>query len=163
MNEIYLSIGTNLGNKEKNLEKAIELISHNVGEVIKQSSVYITEPWGKHEQPVFYNMVLKVSSILSVREILNLVLNIENERGRVRKEKYGSRMIDIDILFYNDEIITSPDLCVPHPFLQDRNFVLVPLNEIAPQKVHPVYHKTVELLFKQSKDKLRVEKLMYLQ
>ena len=140
---VYLLLGSNLGNRKEILEKAIELIAQKVGIIISQSKDYETKPWGVTDQPDFLNLAIAVYTNQSPWEILERTQSIENQLGRVRKEKWGARLIDIDILFYGDEIINEPDLKVPHPLMQERDFALTPLAEIAPNFVHPVLKKTV--------------------
>ena len=130
MNGIYIGLGTNLGDRNSNLNKAIELISLQIGSVLKESTVHETKPWGKTDQPNFLNMVIKIETKLTPQQLLEKCLSIENEIGRVREEKWGPRLIDIDILYYNNEIINEENLIIPHPFIQEREFVLKPLNEI---------------------------------
>lgn len=144
--DIFLLLGTNLGDRKKNLEQALEAIGVEVGPILKQSSVYQTEAWGKTDQPEFYNQAVKVETLLDPHELLRVVLAIEEKMGRRRFEKWGERVIDIDILFYGDMIIETEDLVVPHRELVNRRFVLVPLGEIAGGFVHPVLDKTIREL-----------------
>jgi len=140
---VYLGLGSNLGNRQDNLDKALELLSYRlkVGQV---SSIYETEPLGNIEQPRFLNSVCQVNTRLAPAELLALVKGIENKLGRVFGEPNTPRPIDIDILFYGDQVIETPELVIPHPKLAERAFVLVPLAEIAPDLVHPVSGKTVK-------------------
>ena len=155
--EIYLSLGSNQGNRKQNLTKAIDLLSEVFGPVEKISSIYETEAWGKKDQASFLNMVACFSTRNSPKEVLEAVLEIENKLGRVRKEKWGERNIDIDILFYNDLIYNDLDLKIPHPELEKRRFVLEPLKEIAPEFVHPVIKISVQHLSKVCRDTSKVE------
>jgi 2-amino-4-hydroxy-6-hydroxymethyldihydropteridine diphosphokinase len=149
MNIVYLSLGSNIGNRLKYLNDALELIEEKIGKIQNISSIYETEPWGKTDQPNFLNMTACIHSMLLPEVVLKSILEIEQLLGRIRIEKWRERIIDIDILFYNDEIINLPELIVPHPNMQDRQFVLVPLNEIAPSFYHPVLQCTInELLLK---------------
>jgi len=146
MSIAYLGLGTNLGNRKENLSKAIEAISLKMS-ISKQSSLYETTAWGYTEQPDFLNQVIQVETNLSPLRLLNFLKKTEVELGRVENFRYGPRLIDIDILFYDDLVITTSRLQIPHPMLPERAFVLVPLNEIAPGYIHPVLKKTVaELL-----------------
>ena len=140
---VYLLLGSNLGNRKEILEKAIELIAQKVGIIISQSKDYETKPWGVTDQPDFLNLAIAVYTNQSAWEVLERTQSIENQLGRVRKEKWAARLIDIDILFYGDEIINESDLKVPHPLMQERDFALTPLAEIAPNFVHPILGKTV--------------------
>ena len=140
---VYLLLGSNLGNSREILNNAIELIGHKVGVIVSQSSNYETKPWGVTDQPDFLNSALLVHTKLKPLEILEQTQFIENQLGRIRREKWGARLIDIDIIFYENEIIDEPNLKVPHPLMQQRDFVLTPLAEIVPNFVHPVLGKTV--------------------
>lgn len=159
MNVVFLGLGTNLGNRQKNLNDAVAEIREQIGKVVTISSVYETEPWGFKSESQFLNIVIKVETLLNPSAVLEAILRIELFLGRVRGEnQYSSRIIDIDILFYEDQVIDSSDLKVPHPKLQERKFVLVPLCEIEPEMVHPVLKKTMVLLFKECEDKSEVRK-----
>ncbi|MCK5815271.1 MAG: 2-amino-4-hydroxy-6-hydroxymethyldihydropteridine diphosphokinase [Flavobacteriaceae bacterium] len=141
---IYISIGSNQGDKLRNLQNAVDLISDLAGAIRKTSSVYQTKSWG-FESEDFYNICIEVSTNLNPESLLNTLLNIENSLGRERNEKkeYSARNIDIDILLFEDEIIFSPNLIVPHPRMLERKFVLVPLTEIAPNFRHPIEKETI--------------------
>ena len=142
--KVFLGIGTNLGDRESNLKKAIALIKENIGPVIKSSSVYETEPWGFQSNDYFLNMVLEVKTDLKPSGLLGRVLMIEASMGRLRNaEGYTSRLIDIDILFYGKRKFSGKALLIPHPKLHERKFVLIPLCEIAPEFIHPVLGKTM--------------------
>ena len=146
MSIAYLGLGTNLGNRKENLSKAIEAISLKMS-ISKQSSLYETTAWGYTEQPDFLNQVIQVETDLSPLRLLNFLKKTELKLGRVENFRYGPRLIDIDILFYDDLVITTSRLQIPHPKITERAFVLVPLNEIAPGYIHPILKKTVaELL-----------------
>ena len=140
------------------LAKARESISHTCGKIIIQSSVYETAAWGKEDQEAFLNQVILIETSLSPTDLLTTVLKIEEDLGRKRQLKYGPRIIDIDILFYNNDVINIEGLKIPHPQMQYRRFVLTPLNEIAPQKLHPLLNKTVSQLLEACDDSLAVNK-----
>jgi len=156
---LYLLLGTNLGNKKENLKVAIQLLEKDGLKPIKISSVYETEAWGKTDQPAFLNQVVYIKSALSTQEILRICQNIEKECGRVRVEQYGPRLLDIDILYFDDAIIVEPGLVIPHQQIQFRNFTLVPLVEIAPDFKHPVLNVSNLELLQQCKDTLKTKKL----
>ncbi|HEY3404466.1 MAG TPA: 2-amino-4-hydroxy-6-hydroxymethyldihydropteridine diphosphokinase [Ohtaekwangia sp.] len=156
---IFLSLGSNLGDRAQNLIHASRLIRESLGEIILNSSVYQTAAWGNEDQPAFLNQVLEITTSLTPEQALKCVLQIERSMGRERNEKWGERNIDIDILFYENYIISSGQLTVPHPEIANRRFVLLPLAEIAPYFVHPVLHKTIEELLEICGDNLSVEKM----
>ncbi|MBB6240402.1 2-amino-4-hydroxy-6-hydroxymethyldihydropteridine diphosphokinase [Pedobacter sp. AK013] len=159
-NTAYLLLGGNLGNREANLKKAIELLNNKIGKVIAFSSLYETAAWGKTDQPAFLNQAVALQTNLSALEVLDLALNIEQELGRVRKDKWGERLIDIDLILFGDQIINIPDkLQVPHPHMQNRKFVMEPLAEIAPDVLHPVLGKTILSICRNIDDPLEVKKL----
>ena len=144
---IYLSLGANLGDRLVNLRNAIAGL-HELGELVAQSSFYETEPVDVElAQPWFLNCAVAIETELSPREVLDRILSMELAMGRVRVEKRGPRPVDIDIIFFGDEVVDLPGLTVPHPAMQSRRFVLVPLAEIAPGVIHPLLKKSVlELL-----------------
>ena len=156
MNIVYLSLGSNIGNRTKYLNDALQLIEEKIGKIEKKSSVYETEPWGKTDQPMFLNMTILVNSTLLPELLLIQILEIEQTLGRIRIEKWSERVIDIDILFFNNDIINQPDLVIPHPFLHQRRFVLEPLNEISPNLIHPVLEKTINELLENFPDKITI-------
>ncbi len=158
MNKVYLLLGSNLGDRHALLERATQLIGKAVGPVIRKSADYSTAPWGKSDQPDFFNRVLVVNTKLSAEDTLNRILDIEKKMGRIREQRYAPRTIDIDILFYNKSIISKPRLTIPHPQIAERRFVLTPLNELSPQFIHPVHHKNIHQLLSNCKDKLPVKK-----
>jgi len=138
----YIGIGSNLGNRGKNMEEAITLLKEKCG-ILKSSSIYETEPVGFKDQYWFFNCVVKVDTNLKPIELLDFLQSIEKRLKRVKTIKNGPRTIDLDILFYGDEIINNGRLIVPHPRLHERLFVLIPLKEIAPDLMHPVLKKTI--------------------
>ena len=157
MKKVFLGIGTNLGEREENLGKAIINIGDNIGKVVRVSSVYETEPWGFTAEDNFLNMVAEVETILTPSGLLGAILMIESQLGRARgEEQYSSRLIDIDILFYEDLILDEISLKIPHPLLHNRKFVLVPFSEIAPDHMHPVLKKNISALLNLCDDRSRV-------
>ena len=159
MSKAYLMIGGNLGDRKENLQQAIILIRKSCGPLIKISSLYETAAWGLVDQPSFLNQALEISTSLSAIELLSSILSIEKDMGRTRTEKLGPRLIDIDILFFNDEVHDLPHLKIPHPELQNRRFVLTPLAEIAAQLQHPVLKKNIAQLLEECPDNLQVNKV----
>lgn len=159
VNEIYILLGANLRDPITQLEQARELLKQKLGNLVKESSIYQSEAWGVEDQPVFLNQVLLIETDKSADESLLICQNIENELGRIRKEKWGARLIDIDILYFNSEIIDKPLLKIPHPYIQDRKFTLQPLCEIANSYKHPKLNLTNEQLLLICKDNLEVVKI----
>ncbi len=159
MNNIYLLTGGNLGNRLQNLQKAFTLIDEMAGNVIAKSAIYETTAWGVTNQPSFLNQVLLCTTQFTAEQLLQTILLIEKQMGRERIEKLGPRIIDIDVLFYNDDVIDLPELKVPHPEIANRRFVLQPLHEIAPDYIHPVLKKTIADLLKDCSDPLEVRML----
>jgi 2-amino-4-hydroxy-6-hydroxymethyldihydropteridine diphosphokinase len=160
MNIVFLGLGTNLGNREKNLNDAFNDIREQIGKVLEASSVYETEPWGFQSESKFLNIVIKVETGLSPSMLLEAILLIELRLGRVRSgNQFSSRIIDIDILLYEDQVIDKRELKIPHPKLHERMFVLVPLVEIEPDLVHPVLKKTMASLLGSCEDKNEVRKI----
>ena len=152
MNIVFLQLGGNLGNREQLLKDAILAVENRVGNIIDLSKVYESAPWRVEGQNNYLNQIIKVKTTLLAREVLSTVLNIEKQLGRIRLEKWGERLIDIDIIFYNNSIIETPELCVPHKHLHERMFVLTPLCDIASKMVHPKYNKTIEELLQECND-----------
>lgn len=159
MNEIFLITGGNIGNREKNLQTAAGLIQSEIGKIIRSSKIYVTEAWGITDQKSFYNQVHVVESNFSAKEVMENILKIEEEMGRVRTIKNAARIIDIDILFFNDDIVNEQNLTIPHPEIINRRFVLSPLNEIASDMIHPVYKKNIHELLAMCKDELKAKPL----
>ena len=158
MNKAFLLTGGNMGEREVNLLAAIEHINQHCGLITNSSSLYETAAWGNTEQPAFLNQALEIETELTARQLMRRILKVEKLMGRVRKEKYGPRLIDIDILLYADEIHNYKLLKLPHPEMQNRKFALLPLAEIAPHIIQPVLQKTITELLAVCKDELEVKK-----
>ena len=159
MNIVFLHTGSNLGNRFDYLHQANQLIKNRIGSIQKASSFYETAAWGITDQPAFINQAIRVETALSPNELLKAINQIEAEIGRIRIKKWAERVIDIDILFYNQTIIETPNLKVPHPRISERNFVLVPMNEIAADFVHPVFQKTMQQLLDETSDNVEAKKI----
>jgi len=156
----YLLLGGNIGNTKEYFEKAKLNILDLIGEISEESNIYVSEPWGFEADKLFLNQALKVKTILASQELLEKINFIETKHGRKRESKvYSSRTLDIDILFYNDEIINDNNLKIPHIHLQNRRFALEPLNEIAPHLIHPQLNKNIKQLLEICNDNSLVEKL----
>lgn len=141
----YLSLGSNMGNRQENLVQGLEFLKNCSGiDLVKVSSFYETEPVGYEDQDWFLNAVAEIATNLSPQELLGVVAEVEKELGRVRTIRWGPRTLDVDILFYGQELIVEENLEVPHPRIQERAFVLQPLAEIAPDLIHPYYGQTIE-------------------
>ena len=160
MNRAYLLIGGNVGDRKKNLTNARELLNDRCGSIVKTSSIYETAAWGKTDQPSFLNQALEFDTSLNARQLIRCILKVEKAMGRTRKEKYGSRNIDIDILLFNNEIHNYSFLKLPHPEMQNRRFALMPLAEMAPDVIHPVFNRSIKELLKECPDDLEVKKMM---
>ncbi len=158
MPQVYLLFGGNIGNVGLAFEKAIKLIAENIGDILSKSSIYKTEPWGFKSEDQFLNQALCVDTVLSPQELINEIIKIEEKIGRIKQtEKWSSRIIDIDILFYDNEIVKYEYLNIPHPLLHKRKFALAPMHEIKADYVHPVFKKTIAVLLNECNDKLNVE------
>lgn len=147
-----------MGDREALLKQAIEAIGRGCGTIARQSAIYETAAWGKEDQPPFLNQVLELDTLLAPVALLQAVLHIEQEMGRQRGEKYGPRLMDIDILLYNDAVVQLPQLTIPHPHMASRRFVLVPLAELVPQLQHPIHQISIQQLLEQCTDPLHVYK-----
>ncbi|TAL61353.1 MAG: 2-amino-4-hydroxy-6-hydroxymethyldihydropteridine diphosphokinase [Bacteroidetes bacterium] len=160
MNRSYLLLGSNLGNRESYLAQALELLSKNVGKIAASSSVYNTAPWPPHttvrsdgmDQGDFLNQAIRLETEFSANQLLEKIVSVEEKLGRKREKKWEARTIDIDILLYNSEIVKTPVLTIPHPFLHERRFALVPLAEIAERFIHPVLKKSIRKLLSDNMD-----------
>ena len=158
MNSTYLLLGSNMGNSQEQLQRAVQFISKEIGRVTRESSLYKTAAWGNTNQPDFLNQVIIVNTGLDALKTLEQILAIEIKMGRIRTIKNAPRIIDIDILFFNNEIITEQQLKVPHPEIPNRRFVLTPLDELSPGMVHPFLNKTIHQLLEECSDPLDVKK-----
>jgi len=159
MNKAFLLLGGNLGKREQNLEAARENINIHCGTIVKTSSLYETAAWGNTEQPSFLNQALEIRTSLTAVQLIRSILKVEKQMGRTRQEKYGPRLIDIDILLFNNDIHNLKFLKVPHPEMQNRRFALLPLQEIAPGIIHPVLNKSITALLDECKDELKVKRI----
>ncbi len=159
MDKVYLLLGTNEGNREKNLATATTLLENNCGKILESSSLYETEAWGLKEQNAFLNQAIAIETSLPPLELLLVLKKLEKEVGRKETIKWGPRVIDMDILFYGHEIVDEEDLKIPHPFIAERKFTLVCLNEIAGDLVHPVLKKAIQDLLQECKDESEVKKV----
>ena len=156
---LFLATGSNQGNSFDILQECNRLIHANIGEIERESPMYITKAWGKTDQPDFLNQVLQITTLFTPLMVFRKLQQIEKQLGRLRYEKWGPRSIDIDILFYGDHIVDNTYLQIPHPELQNRNFVLKPLLDIAPKWIHPVLKKEIQTLWKERTDRLAVRQI----
>jgi len=151
MSTVYIGIGSNLGDRHRNCLRAVELLKQGGVSVQKQSSLHETAPWGLTEQPAFINMVVEIETRLSPMELLSLLKKIEKDMGRQETVRWGPRIIDLDILLYDDITLKTDALIIPHPLMHEREFVLEPLSELAEDLVHPVLKKKIGDLLKGKK------------
>lgn len=158
MNKVYLLTGGNLGDRVKNLNSARQHIAEQCGNIIKASSLYQTAAWGNEQQPSFLNQVLILETEFEAEHLMQKLLQIEAKMGRERLEKYGPRIIDIDILFFNNDVIETQLVSIPHPRIAERRFVLVPLNELNPDFIHPTFKTSIHHLLSECSDPLNVKK-----
>lgn len=156
LNSAYLLLGANLGNPAQQLHSALSEIEIQIGKIQERSSLYKSAAWGLVDQPAFLNQVLRVDTTLSAVELLRSCQQIENKLGRVREIKWGARIIDIDILYFNRDVIDEVDLKIPHPYISERNFTLIPLVEIAPNYIHPILKQSNSELLETCSDQSSV-------
>ncbi|MFN8357932.1 MAG: 2-amino-4-hydroxy-6-hydroxymethyldihydropteridine diphosphokinase [Spirosomataceae bacterium] len=154
--EAYFLLGSNLGDRVLLLQQARALLQQKTGAIVRQSAIYETAAWGFTDQPAFLNQVVVIQTNLHPTELLKQIRYTEEALGRVRYEKWGSRLIDVDLLYYGDLAMQSPDLVVPHPFIQERRFTLVPLVEVAPGLMHPLLRLTNQQLLTACSDNSQV-------
>jgi len=147
MADVFIALGSNIGDREENIKTAIEKIKEKGIEIVKISDIIETEPYGYKEQPSFLNAVLWAKTSLTPRELLNILQDIEKEMGREKKFKWGPRNIDLDIIFYDDLVINEEGLKIPHPDAHNRVFVMGPMVQIAPDFIHPVLKTPVKEIF----------------
>lgn len=159
MYQVYLLLGANLGQPLEQMSVAFKEVEKQIGRIINHSSLYKTAAWGVESGPDYLNQVLLVETILEPVELLKIINKIETKLGRTRNLKWESRIIDIDILYYDDIVMDTEQLIIPHPYLHFRKFTLVPLVEIAPDLIHPIFNKTQQDLLKDLKDELEVKKI----
>ena len=156
MNTVYIQLGSNIGERESFITKSMHKVECNIGKIITASSIFETTAWGNENQNNFLNSVIEIKTPFDAFTVLQKSQEIENNLGRKRSDKWGERTIDIDILFYNNKIINTKELIIPHPLIQKRNFVLVPLSEIAPNYKHPILKKNISNLLSECKDTQKV-------
>ena len=156
---IFLLLGSNIGDKRRQLNIAQNLINIKIGKTVRKSAFYLTKPWGNKLQDDFYNQVLEIRYNSSGQKLLNQLQDIEFEMGRTRFEKWGPRTIDLDILYFGNKVINEKKLIVPHPEIPNRKFTLVPLVEIAPEFIHPVLLKSNRELLSKCTDTLEIKKV----
>jgi 2-amino-4-hydroxy-6-hydroxymethyldihydropteridine diphosphokinase len=155
----YILTGGNLGDREENLEKAAAFIEERCGKILRRSGLYETAAWGIENQPDFLNQVLELETTLSPEELLNCLLDIEQEMGRIRVEKFGPRTIDLDILLYGSHIVQTAVLAIPHPRIAERRFVLEPLSELIGDQSYPGTGVRIQEMLRQCPDPLAVRRV----
>ena len=158
-NQAYISLGGNVGNTQEIFQKALEEIYQHIGKITKKSSLYQTAAWGNTQQNDFINQVICINTLSSAHDLLDSLLTIEIKLDRVREEIWGPRTLDLDILYFNQEIIESPTLIVPHQRIKERKFILIPMNEIASDHVDPLSNQPVAQLLANCIDELAVTKI----
>lgn len=159
MHKVFLGIGGNIGDKRKNFEKVIQLIEVNLGHIIQSSSIYEAPPWGFQSEDAFWNQVIGIETVLEAEELLWRIHEIEEKFDRKRgKERYSSRQMDIDILYFDNDYLETKTLIIPHPKIQERKFVLIPLVEIAPDFVHPLLRMNSVTLLENCRDESVIKK-----
>ncbi len=156
LNTVYLLLGSNMGDRLNYLSQARDVIKSSLGNIVSESSIYETEPWHTKDQDTYLNQAIEVLSELTATKFHELCLSIEKQLGRTDRTQWEEREIDIDIIFFGEEVIQSASLTVPHPRMQERNFVILPLMEIAPEFMHPILKKTIEELYEESNDEAEV-------
>lgn len=162
LHRVYLCLGTNLGDRSANLEQAIERIKESCGAVCGQSSVWASSAWGYQSENEFYNQCLEIETRYAAHELIDKLLCIENEMGRIRDSiSYKDRLMDIDILFFDDLVVQSKKLILPHPRIAERRFVLAPMKELAPDYIHPVIERSISVLLEECRDKGVVMKMSF--
>lgn len=159
MTEAHLLLGSNKGNRAEYMAGALKLIEFRCGPVKRQSALYETEPWGDKQQQAFLNQAVTILTKHAPVDLLQAIKGIEKEAGRTESTRWGPREIDIDILFYGNDVVELPELKIPHPYLHQRRFTLAPMHEIAPELVHPVLQKTIIRLLDECPDNSVVTKL----
>ena len=157
---VFISLGGNLGNTLEIFKNVYAEIEKKVGPITKKSSIYRTAAWGPIQQPDFLNQVIVMTTELLPEAVMTILLDMEKNLGRIREERWGPRIIDLDMLFYDEQILSTPLLQIPHPEIQNRKFVLIPLVEIAAEKTHPISQKTMAELLALSEDETEVKGLI---
>lgn len=151
-NGIYLLLGSNLGDRKKNIASAIAAVEKEIGQIVKHSSLYETEPWGEIPTEAFYNQMILVKSSVPPQGLMEKIIGIEKSMGRTRDRKWENRIIDIDVIFYDNKVFGSGDITIPHPRFEERNFAILPMLELAPDFIHPVSKQSIEEIYLNSTD-----------